>query len=68
VAWRRRRAGRPRKDGARRRETTAAGRRGPDDRGTAELIKRKARAANGSAIAVEVIDVAGTLAANSAYA
>ena len=64
MAWRRRRAGRPRKDGARRRETTVAGRRGPDDHGSPELIWRKARVANGSTAPVEIIDVAGILFAH----
>jgi hypothetical protein len=45
MAWRRRdRRGRPRKANARRRATTAAGRRAPDDLGTPELRLRKVRA------------------------
>jgi hypothetical protein len=45
MAWRRRdRRGRPRKATARRRATTVAGRRAPDDLGTPELRLRKVRA------------------------
>lgn len=60
---RRCRAGRPRKIGARRRATTMAERRAEVDLGTPELIWRKRQAANGSAVAVELVDVGGILAA-----
>jgi hypothetical protein len=62
VAWRKR--GRPRLATARRRATTRAGRRSPEDLGSPELIKRKARVANGSAVPVELVDTAGILLAH----
>jgi hypothetical protein len=64
MAWRRGHRGRPRKANARHRATTLAGRRAPPDLGSPELIRRKIRVANGSAVPVELVDVAGVLAAN----
>lgn len=58
------RRGRPKKANARRRATTLAGRRAPDDLRSPELIKRKARATNGSPVAIELIDTAGILLAH----
>ena len=62
MAWRKR--GRPRLATARRRATTCAGRLSPEDLGSPELIKRKARVANGSAVPVELVDTAGILLAH----
>ena len=59
MAKHRRRAGRPRKDGARRRATTAAAR-PPADLCTIELIFRKPYTVNGAAEPVEIIDIGGT--------
>jgi hypothetical protein len=65
VAWRSRgRRGRPRKANAKRRATTLAGRAPAPDRGTDQLRLRKLRLANGSAMPVELGDVAGALFAN----
>jgi hypothetical protein len=64
VHRRRDRRGRPKKASAKRRATTLAGRAPFLDLGTDELIKRKARVANGSAEAVELRDVPGILAAH----
>jgi hypothetical protein len=65
MAHRRRdRRGRPRKANAKRRATTLAARRAPDDLGSPELLARKAKVANGAAAPVELIDVVGVLAAH----
>jgi hypothetical protein len=67
VAHKRRRLerrGRPRQVDAKRRRTTAAGRAVDRDLGSPELIVRKARAGNGSAAPVELVDVAGILLAH----
>jgi hypothetical protein len=61
---RRDRRGRPRQANAKRRATTLAERRSPDDLGSPELVRRKARVANGSAEAVELRDVPGILCAH----
>ena len=61
---RKHRRGRPRKAGARRRATTTAGRRPPADYRSLESIPRKARAGNGVAPPVELVDVAGVLFAH----
>jgi hypothetical protein len=58
------RRGRPRKANAKRRQTTTAGRRAPDDHGSPELAARKRRVANGSAEPVELRDVSGILCAH----
>jgi hypothetical protein len=62
VAWRRR--GRPKRAGAKRRQTTAVGRRPEPDQGSPELRIRKIRIANGSAAPVELVDIVGVLFAN----
>ena len=68
MAHRRRRLerrGRPRKSDARRRATTLAERRAPDDLGSPELRIRKLKAANSSSeVPVELVDVGGILAAH----
>jgi hypothetical protein len=67
VAHRRRRLerrGRPRNSDARRRATTLADRRAPDDLGSPELRIRKLKAANSSEVPVELADPAGILAAH----
>jgi hypothetical protein len=63
MSHRRRRAGRPRKANAKHRATTTAGRAPDRDLGSPELVYRKARAANGAAATVELVDVAGILCA-----
>jgi hypothetical protein len=61
---RRRHCGRPRKANAKRRATTTAGRAPFLDLGSPELVIRKARVANGSGEAVELVDVVGILNAH----
>jgi hypothetical protein len=61
---RRRRAGRSRKDGAKRRKTTTVERAPATDLGSPELLYRKLRAAGGSTTPVEITDAPGIMAAH----
>jgi hypothetical protein len=66
VAWRRGRRGRPRKPDAlsKRRAKTSRGRAPEIDCGSPELVRRKLAVANGSPVAIELVDTAGILCAN----